>query len=195
VTTSSSMSRILIVIRESRSPRRSVRRGTLLTLLHPMPAALRGSTGSILDSVHRRKIFFAHRVIRGPGRAVGCPSSGHPLRPLPSPASKKTLFAKTTCIARNVTRIHDVEPHLTAVSEGGVAGNHAEVICERSAFTNLLDKRSPFSSANQAIVRGLTARGNDRVTLHEPRVRWRGEPTWAASLHSISSWSPGWAWW
>src|SRR3954464_6662094 len=109
------MSRILISF-ESRVRRADpFDAGRCLTLLHPMPAALRGSTGSILDSVHRRKIFFAHRVIRAGGRAVGCPSSGHPP---PSAPSKKKLFAKTTCIARNVTRIHDVEPRITAVSEG-----------------------------------------------------------------------------
>src|SRR3954447_21725301 len=112
------MSRILISF-ESRVRRADpFDAGRCLTLLHPMPAALRGSTGSILDSVHRRKIFFAHRVIRGGGRAVGRPSSRHPLRPLPSAPSKKKFFAKTTCLARNVTRIHDVEPRITAVSQG-----------------------------------------------------------------------------
>ncbi|MFL5373237.1 MAG: hypothetical protein ACJ78T_04550, partial [Myxococcales bacterium] len=51
----------------------------------------------------------------------------------------RKLFTKTTWIARNVTRIHDVEPRITAVSERGFARDHAEVICQRSAFTNLLD--------------------------------------------------------
>jgi len=59
-----------------------------------MPAALRGSTGSILDSLHRRKIFFAHRVIR---RRAG---SRLPLERPPAASAAQGLRRKRHCLQR-----------------------------------------------------------------------------------------------
>src|SRR4051812_21876601 len=133
------MSRILIVIRESRSPRRSVRRGTLADSTPPHAAAFRGSTAPywIRFTVARSFLRIASSGVPG-GQSAAPRTATRCIRP-PSAPSKKKLFAKTTWIARNVTRIHDVEPRIGALSGRGLARDHAEVICERSAFTNLLD--------------------------------------------------------
>src|SRR3954453_19264080 len=88
------MSRILIATRESRSPRRSVRRGTLANSTPPHARGVPRKYRSILDSLHPRKIFFAHRVIRSGGSAVGSPVEQAPAAFAPQRSIENEIVCK-----------------------------------------------------------------------------------------------------